>query len=88
MDKKIEKNRLVEEILKQSPIFKLGDIVIVHDEKDIQKAVQGIIKTAEFFREWFYGIEIANPTDEPTMIYTYEKDTGDAKTKIIIDKPV
>jgi len=77
MNREIEYKRLSEEISNNPPRFKIGDIVIVQSE-DVQKAIQGKIKVAEFFKEWFYGIEV-----QGEMIYTYEKDTGDAKTKII-----
>ena len=69
----------------EKPKYKIGDIVIVKSEEDKEKILQGVIKSAEFVSEWFYGIEAKNPTKpgEVETIYSYENDTGDAKTKII-----
>ena len=70
----------------ENPKYKIGEMVIVRSDKDKQKFLQGAIKSAEFLNEWFYQIEASNPMgplDEPEQIYSYEKDTGDAKTKII-----
>jgi hypothetical protein len=81
-DRNEEYERLSKEIKKNPPLFNLGDLVIVHSDTDVQKAVQGKIKTAEFFVEWFYGIEVEE-SGKKIMIYSYEKDTGDARTRII-----
>lgn len=75
--------RLSEEIKQNPPLYRIGDVVVVHSEGDIQKAIQGKVKIAEFFREWFYSVEVEDVTGKKALIHTYEKNTGDAKTKII-----
>jgi len=81
----------------KSPKYKIGEVVCVKYkvEDEVQTVLQGIIFSAEFRAEWFYGIELRNPMkplDEPERVYSYEEDTGDAKTEIIdlssLDKPL
>ena len=70
----------------KKPKFQLGDIVFVQSEIDKEKILQGTIKSAEFVKEWFYEIVARNPMkpcDEAEVIYTYEEDVGNAKTKIL-----
>lgn len=70
-------------------LYKIGDIVVVRSEKDSQKLCQGRVFMAEVyshngrFGTWFYGVEIPAVVGEPERVYSYEEDTGDAKTIII-----
>lgn len=74
--------------------YKIGDIVVVRSEKDNQKLCQGRVFMAEVYSHegrfgcWFYGIEIPAIGREPELIYSYEEDTGDAKTRLIKFKPL
>lgn len=75
----------------KEPKYKIGDIVFVHSEVEKGIVLQGVIKSAQYVEDWFYQIEVKNPTsplDEPEWIYSYEENTGDAKTKFLstIDK--
>jgi hypothetical protein len=79
----------------KEPKYKLGDIVIVNHPGDKQKIAQGKVVSVECFFDnekqgtWFYSIEIPSSIvggGNPFAVYTYEKDTGDAKTKIIISQ--
>ena len=81
----------------KNPKYKIGEVVCVKYkvEDEVQTVLQGIIFSAQFRSEWFYSIELKNPMEplaEPEMFYSYEEDTGDAKTKIIellsLDKPI
>ena len=68
------------------PKYKIGDVVLVKSEKNTKVILQGIIKSAQCVVDWFYQIEARNPTspfDEAEWIYTYEENTGDAKTEIL-----
>ena len=75
----------------REPKYKIGNIVIVYSEKDKQKIVQGKVVASECFYDegeqgdWFYAIEIPDESglNEPERIYSYEENTGDAKTKIL-----
>ena len=70
----------------KQPKYKLGDIVFVQSEKDKELILQGVIKSAQYMSVWFYEIFAHNPTnvsDGDETIYSYEYDTGDAKTKFI-----
>jgi len=71
----------------KNPRYKIGDIVLVNSEKDEELILQGTIKSAQYSGDWFYEIFAHNPTsviNGDELIYSYETDTGDAKTKIII----
>ena len=65
--------------------------MIVHSEEDKQKIVQGKVVSAECFYdkgrqgEWFYAIEVPSESGlhDAERIYSYEENTGDAKTKIL-----
>jgi len=75
----------------KEPKYKIGEIVYVRSEYDKDKILQGVIESAEFVTEWFYHIKAKNPTKptgEPEDIYSYEENTGDAKTKIISHLPL
>jgi hypothetical protein len=67
--------------------YKIGQIVNVRSEKDIEKICQGRIIRAETSiyenSTWFYTIEIPLPNNEKEIIYSYEESSGDAKTKIV-----
>ena len=66
--------------------YKIGDIIYVKSEHDKQKILQGVIYAAEYTYNWFYWIKAIDPTggdNQKEDIYSYEIDTGDAKTKII-----
>lgn len=75
----------------KEPKFNIGQLVVVRSEKDPQKIVQGKIVSAECFYDkekqgtWFYAIEVSseNGINEPERIYSYEENTGDARTKIL-----
>ena len=70
----------------KEPKYKIGDIVYIRSEIDKEVVLQGIIKSAQCVVDWFYQIEAKNPTsplDEPEWIYSYEENTGDAKSKFI-----
>jgi len=68
------------------PKYKIGDIVFVYSEQDKEVILQGMIKSAQYYVDWFYEIEAKNPTrvGDLETIYSYEVDTGDAKSKFII----
>ena len=80
----------MKEEIKQ-PKYNIGQLVIVSSEKDPQKIVQGKIVSAECFYDkgiqgdWFFAIEVpdGSGTNEPERIYSYEEDTGNAKTKFL-----
>lgn len=73
------------------PKFNIGQFVIVFSQRDKQKIVQGKVVSADCFYDkgeqgtWFYAIEVpsSDGVEEPERVYSYEIDTGDAKTKII-----
>ena len=80
----MEKENLKSRCKEDRPLCKIGDIVAIESQSDNEKIIQGKIKTAEFVYDWFYGIEVSNASNtEKTMVYSYETDTGDAKTKIL-----
>jgi hypothetical protein len=74
------------------PKYNIGQLLIVVSEKDPQKIVQGRVMSAECFYDkgrqgtWFYRIEVPSENGRETdtqQIYSYEVNTGDAKTKIL-----
>ena len=72
----------------KTPKYKIGEIVCVKSELDKEKICQGIIKSADTTidgRTWFYEIYIPlMPSDTKSeTVYTFEEDTGNAKSKII-----
>lgn len=75
----------------KAPKYKIGDIVVVYSETNKQKIAQGKVVSAECFYDegqqgtWFYAIEIPNDSGvhEPERVYSYEENTGDAKTKLL-----
>ena len=78
----------------KQPKYKIGDVLVVYSENDKQKIVQGKIVSAECFYDqgmqgtWFYAIEVPSESGvtEPQRVYSYEEDTGNAKTKILSPK--
>lgn len=70
------------------PKYKIGEVVFVKSELDKEKICQGIIKSADTTiggRTWFYEIYIPlMPSDtKGETIYSYEEDSGNAKSLII-----
>ncbi len=73
----------------ETPKYKVGDIVLVKDNDNEERILQGTIHGAECYPKggvWFYHIKVADPmkpTDGLIDMYTYEIDSGDAKTSIV-----
>lgn len=73
----------------KKPKYKIGDIVFVKSVNDSKKILQGRIYGAEYVTEWFYWIKAINVCggeNQKEDIYTYEVDTRDAKTEIVMAK--
>lgn len=70
------------------PKYKIGDVVYVKSKIDKEKICQGFIKSAETTidgRDWFYEIYIPlTPSEHKSeTVYSYEVDSGDAKSLFV-----
>ncbi len=68
-----------------NPRYKLNDVVFVAKPELMEGRIyQGIITHAELLgKDWFYTIKIPLENKKYEEIYSYEENTGDAKTKFI-----